>query len=181
MLFGYASSRANSDAELANAENRAMSGTELIISDTFEELSRMLKEACKRLELDLIPKPAGFISTISDEHDIFKEDIGIGSCRLAMVQAPGIKHKIKGGNNSGLHVELIKEYVRKPSQTTPSRLRVSASKQDTLILKVDGCDAVCFVDLLRDSGGFTERGNEYLKIGTLNGSWTQHWLCQPPR
>ncbi|KAM6492930.1 hypothetical protein JOM56_011064 [Amanita muscaria] len=184
-------SRANSDAELANAENRAMRGTELIIPDTFEELSRMLKEACERLELDLIPKPAGFISTISDEHDVFKEDIGIGSvvallwCKRRLppwttkfiemvliltaehrpavfgamntivvtraskdfllsvswllLQAnklvSGIKHKIKGGNNSGLHVELIKEYVRKPSQTTPSRLRMSASKhckQDTI-------------------------------------------------
>lgn len=39
-----------------------------------------------------------------------------------------------------------------------------------LILNVDGCIAVCFVDLLRDSGAFTrEEADEYIKIGTLNG------------
>ena len=39
-----------------------------------------------------------------------------------------------------------------------------------LILNVDGCIAVCFVDLLRDSGAFTpEEADEYTKIGTLNG------------
>jgi hypothetical protein len=39
-----------------------------------------------------------------------------------------------------------------------------------LILNVDGCIAVCFVDLLRDSGAFTpEEADEYAKIGTLNG------------
>jgi hypothetical protein len=37
-------------------------------------------------------------------------------------------------------------------------------------LNVDGCIAVCFVDLLRDSGAFTpEEADEYIKIGTLNG------------
>lgn len=39
-----------------------------------------------------------------------------------------------------------------------------------MILNVDGCIAVCFVDLLRDSGAFTrEEAEEYIKIGTLNG------------
>jgi ATP citrate (pro-S)-lyase len=38
------------------------------------------------------------------------------------------------------------------------------------ILKVDACIAVCFVDLLRDSGAFTpEEADEYIRIGTLNG------------
>ncbi|ELU37272.1 hypothetical protein AG1IA_08697 [Rhizoctonia solani AG-1 IA] len=40
----------------------------------------------------------------------------------------------------------------------------------SLILNVDGCIAVCFVDLLRDSGSFTrEEADEYIRIGTLNG------------
>jgi ATP citrate (pro-S)-lyase len=34
-----------------------------------------------------------------------------------------------------------------------------------LILNVDGCIAVCFVDLLRDSGAFTpEEADEYIKV-----------------
>ncbi|GAA5918726.1 hypothetical protein JCM8208_001579, partial [Rhodotorula glutinis] len=47
---------------------------------------------------------------------------------------------------------------------------VTSAKKDTLILNVDGCIAVCFVDLLKNSGAFTaEEANEYAKIGTLNG------------
>jgi len=37
-----------------------------------------------------------------------------------------------------------------------------------LILNVDGCIAVCFVDLLRDSGAFTpEEADEYIKVRFL--------------
>jgi ATP citrate (pro-S)-lyase len=39
-----------------------------------------------------------------------------------------------------------------------------------LILNVDGCIAVCFVDLLRDSGAFApDEADEYINIGALNG------------
>ncbi len=38
------------------------------------------------------------------------------------------------------------------------------------ILNVDGCIAICFIDLLRDSGAFShEEADEYIKIGCLNG------------
>ncbi|KAG2352825.1 alpha subunit of ATP citrate lyase [Suillus spraguei] len=88
----------------------------------------------------------------------------------------GIGHKIKSVNNPDLRVELVKEYVRKnfPSHSLLDYAlaveKVTSSKKDTLILNVDGCIAVCFVDLLRDSGAFTpEEADEYIKIGTLNG------------
>ena len=43
--------------------------------------------------------------------------------------------------------------------------KVTTAKKDTLILNVDGCIAVCFVDLLRDSGAFTpEEADEYIKV-----------------
>ena len=46
---------------------------------------------------------------------------------------------------------------------------VTSAKKDTLILNVDGCIAVSFVDLLRSSGAFnSEEAEEYMKIGTLN-------------
>lgn len=42
---------------------------------------------------------------------------------------------------------------------------VTSSKKDTLILNVDGCIAVCFVDLLRASGAFTnDECAEYLQV-----------------
>ncbi|KZT20946.1 ATP-citrate synthase [Neolentinus lepideus HHB14362 ss-1] len=88
----------------------------------------------------------------------------------------GIGHKIKSVNNPDLRVQLVKEYVLKnfPAHSLLDYAlaveKVTTSKKDTLILNVDGCIAVCFVDLLRDSGAFSsEEADEYIKIGTLNG------------
>jgi ATP citrate (pro-S)-lyase len=100
----------------------------------------------------------------------------VDSCRKANKLISGIGHKIKSVNNPDQRVELVKEYVHKhfPSHSLLDYAlaveKVTTSKKDTLILNVDGCIAVCFVDLLRDSGAFTpEEADEYIKIGTLNG------------
>ncbi|KAL0058396.1 ATP citrate lyase subunit 1 [Marasmius tenuissimus] len=100
----------------------------------------------------------------------------VDGARKANKLISGIGHKIKSVNNPDLRVELVKEYVRKnfPSHSLLDYAlaveKVTTSKKDTLILNVDGCIAVCFVDLLRDSGAFTpEEADEYIKIGTLNG------------
>lgn len=100
----------------------------------------------------------------------------VDGCRKANKLISGIGHKIKSVNNPDLRVELVKEYVRKnfPSHSLLDYAlaveKVTTAKKDTLILNVDGCIAVCFVDLLRDSGAFTaEEADEYIKIGTLNG------------
>src|SRR5579871_5339843 len=89
---------------------------------------------------------------------------------------PGIGHKVKSRNNPDLRVELVKQYVH---DTFPSTKlldyalaveTVTTSKKDNLILNVDGCVAVCFVDLLRNCGAFSpEEAEQYLKMGTLNG------------
>ena len=90
--FGHAGSMANSDAETAEAKNRAMKAAGFIVPNTFELLPDVLKETYDNLvasgtvvlrkevdppvipmdykwaqELGLIRKPAAFISTISDE------------------------------------------------------------------------------------------------------------------
>ncbi|KZT10413.1 ATP-citrate synthase [Laetiporus sulphureus 93-53] len=100
----------------------------------------------------------------------------VDQCRKQNKLISGIGHKIKSVNNPDLRVEIVKEYVRKnfPSHSLLDYAlaveKVTTSKKDTLILNVDGCIAVCFVDLLRDSGAFTpEEADEYIKIGTLNG------------
>lgn len=89
---------------------------------------------------------------------------------------PGIGHKVKSRNNPDLRVELVKEFVKKnfPSHKLLDYAlaveTVTTSKKDNLILNVDGCVAVCFVDLLRNCGAFTqEEGEDYLKMGVLNG------------
>ncbi|CAE6492352.1 unnamed protein product [Rhizoctonia solani] len=100
----------------------------------------------------------------------------VDESRKANKLISGIGHKIKSVNNPDLRVELVKEYVLKnfPSHSLLDYAlaveKVTTAKKDTLILNVDGCIAVCFVDLLRDSGSFTrEEADEYIRIGTLNG------------
>jgi len=89
---------------------------------------------------------------------------------------PGIGHRVKSRNNPDLRVELVKEYVLKnfPSHKLLDYAlaveSVTTSKKDNLILNVDGCVAVCFVDLIRNCGAFSaEEAEDYLKMGVLNG------------
>ena len=72
--------------------------------------------------------------------------------------------------------EVVKEYVTKNFDQHPlldyalAVERVTTQKKDTLILNVDGCIAVCFVDLLRSSGAFSrEEADDYINLGGLNG------------
>ncbi|KAI0393207.1 citrate synthase-like protein [Xylariaceae sp. FL0594] len=89
---------------------------------------------------------------------------------------PGIGHRIKSRNNPDLRVELVKEYVlanfpsHKLLDYALAVETVTTSKKDNLILNVDGCVAVCFVDLMRSCGAFSlEEAEDYMKMGVLNG------------
>ncbi|KAI9862241.1 MAG: citrate synthase [Vezdaea acicularis] len=89
---------------------------------------------------------------------------------------PGIGHRVKSRNNPDLRVELVKEFVKKrfPSckmlDYAIAVETVTTSKKDNLILNVDGCVAVCFVDLMRNCGAFSsEEAEDYLSMGVLNG------------
>ncbi|KAF1817528.1 citrate synthase [Eremomyces bilateralis CBS 781.70] len=100
----------------------------------------------------------------------------VDSMRKENKLIPGIGHRIKSRNNPDLRVELVKSYVLKnfPSsgllQYALAVETVTTSKKDNLILNVDGCIAVCFVDLLRSCGAFSaEEAEDYLKMGVLNG------------
>ena len=93
-----------------------------------------------------------------------------------MIIVPGIGHKVKSRNNPDLRVELVKEFVHKrfPSSKMLDYAiaveTVTTSKKDNLILNVDGCVAVCFVDLMRNCGAFSpEEAEDYLNMGVLNG------------
>lgn len=89
---------------------------------------------------------------------------------------PGIGHRVKSRNNPDLRVELVKEFVKKNFPSTKlldyaiAVETVTTSKKDNLILNVDGCVAVCFVDLMRNCGAFSgEEVEDYMKMGVLNG------------
>jgi len=75
-----------------------------------------------------------------------------------------------------MRVTLVKEYVHANFPVTKlldyalAVETVTTSKKDNLILNVDGCIAVCFVDLMRNSGAFSpEEAEQYLENGVLNG------------
>ncbi|KAK4098248.1 citrate synthase [Parathielavia hyrcaniae] len=100
----------------------------------------------------------------------------VDSMRKQNKLIPGIGHRVKSRNNPDLRVELVKEYVKAkfPSCKTLDYAlaveTVTTSKKDNLILNVDGCIAVCFVDLLRNCGAFSaEEAEDYLSMGVLNG------------
>ncbi|OZJ06569.1 hypothetical protein BZG36_00564 [Bifiguratus adelaidae] len=104
--------------------------------------------------------------------------------RKANKLIPGIGHKIKSRNNPDLRVEIVKEFAKKNFESTPllnyalATEEITTSKKDNLILNVDGCIAVCFVDLLRECGAFTrEEVDEYMKIGALNGLFVLGRSC----
>ncbi|CAG8664997.1 17327_t:CDS:2 [Gigaspora margarita] len=105
----------------------------------------------------------------------------------------GIGHKVKSRNNPDFRVEIIKDFARKNFPSTKlldyalSVEEITTAKKDSLILNLDGAIAVCFVDMLRESGAFSrEEAEEYIKIGTLNGlfvlgrsiGFTGHYLDQ---
>ena len=97
-------------------------------------------------------------------------------CKANLCIVPGIGHKVKSRNNPDLRVELVKQYV---TNNFPSHKlldyaiaveTVTTSKKDNLILNVDGAVAVCFVDLMRHSGAFSnEEAEDYMQMGVLNG------------
>lgn len=91
--------------------------------------------------------------------------------RLIRSPVPGIGHKVKSRNNPDLRVELVKEFVLKrfPSHKLLDYAlaveSVTTSKKDNLILNVDGCVAVCFVDLIRNCGAFSaEEAEDYMRV-----------------
>ncbi|KAK7978017.1 ATP citrate lyase subunit 1 [Apiospora saccharicola] len=100
----------------------------------------------------------------------------VDSMRKQNKLIPGIGHRIKSRNNPDLRVELVKEYVlakfpnHKLLDYALAVESVTTSKKDNLILNVDGCIAVCFVDLMRNCGAFTlEEAEDYMNMGVLNG------------
>lgn len=89
---------------------------------------------------------------------------------------PGIGHRLKSVQNPDQRVTILKEFVFKhfPSTELLSYAleveKVTTAKRNNLILNVDGCIGICFVDLMRSSGQFTEEEiDKFIEMGGLNG------------
>ena len=88
----------------------------------------------------------------------------------------GVGHRIKSISNPDKRVEIIKQFALdnfKDNTVLKFALaveQITTKKKANLILNVDGCIAVCFVDMLRSCGAFTnEEADEMIQNGCLNG------------
>ncbi len=88
---------------------------------------------------------------------------------------PGIGHKVKSVTNPDMRVTLLKKFCKKNFKTTPlldyalEVEKLTTAKKGTLILNVDGCIGICFVDLLSSTGLFSkEEIDQIVKLGCLN-------------
>merc|ERR1712187_316781 len=88
----------------------------------------------------------------------------------------GIGHRIKSLANPDMRVEIIKGYAKKNFASTGildfalAVEQVTTKKRSNLILNVDGCIAVCFVDMLRSCGAFSPAETaDLMSFGCLNG------------
>ena len=103
----------------------------------------------------------------------------------------GIGHLIKSIRNPDMRVIIMREYAKAHFTTTPlldyalEVEKITTAKKDNLILNVDGCIGICFVDMLRNEMPKKE-ADEYIQIGALNGLFvvgrtiglTAHFLDQ---
>ena len=103
----------------------------------------------------------------------------------------GIGHLVKSIHNPDMRVTIMKEYAKKHFKATPlldfalEVEKITTAKKDNLILNVDGCIGICFVDMLRNEMPKNE-ADEYIQMGGLNGLFvvgrtigmTAHFLDQ---
>ena len=91
------------------------------------------------------------------------------------INIPGIGHRIKSVQNPDMRVQLLIEYAQEtfPKSDLLSYAleveQVTTKKRNNLILNVDGCIGILFVDLMRATGQFTEAEiKEVLAMEGLN-------------
>ncbi|MFH2101309.1 MAG: citrate/2-methylcitrate synthase [Candidatus Micrarchaeota archaeon] len=120
-----------------------------------DDAARYFKDACDR---GLSP-------------DEFVEEMKSRNIRI-----PGIGHRIKSAKNPDRRVELLKKYAKENFPQTKyldfalSVEQETLKKANNLILNVDGCIGILFVDLMSSCGAFSkEEIDDVLKVGYLNG------------
>jgi citrate synthase len=92
------------------------------------------------------------------------------------IKIPGIGHRVKSVQNPDMRVTLLKAYARKNFPATPlldyalKVERLTTEKKNTLILNVDGCVGILFMDIMMNSKEFKKHEVEsVLELGYLNG------------
>jgi len=145
--------------------------------------SRAGKDLISSLVSGLLTIGPRFGGAIDDAARYFKEacdggrpaEVFVEEMKQAGINIPGIGHRIKSLDNPDKRVELLKKYARERFPNTKyldyalQVERVTTQKKNTLILNVDGCIGVIFVDLLNGCGIFTtDEIEEMVELGYLN-------------
>ena len=88
---------------------------------------------------------------------------------------PGIGHKVKSVTNPDMRVTAMKAFCQKNFKSTPlldyalEVEKLTTAKKGNLILNVDGCIGIAFVDMLHSTGSFSRDEIENIvKMGCLN-------------
>ncbi|MHA1513778.1 MAG: citrate/2-methylcitrate synthase, partial [Candidatus Hodarchaeales archaeon] len=94
---------------------------------------------------------------------------------VAGINIPGIGHRIKSVQNPDVRVKLLKEFVSNNFEKHPfldyalEVEKITTSKRNNLILNVDGCIGICFMDLLENLDLSEEEKNDVVETEMLNG------------
>jgi len=91
------------------------------------------------------------------------------------INVPGIGHKIKSVTNPDMRVTKLKAFCQKNFKKTDlldyalQVEKLTTAKKGNLILNVDGCIGICFVDMLSSTGTFSkEEMDAIVNMGCLN-------------
>ncbi|MFA6029502.1 MAG: citrate/2-methylcitrate synthase [Elusimicrobiota bacterium] len=145
--------------------------------------ARAGKDVISALVSGLLTIGPRFGGAIDDAARVFKKahDAGLTPERFLREMKerneniPGIGHRVKSLENPDMRVTLLKDFCRKNFKKTElldyalEVEKLTTLKRSNLILNVDGCIGICFVDLLRGSGAFTKKeADEIVELGCLN-------------
>jgi ATP citrate (pro-S)-lyase len=146
--------------------------------------SRAGKDLVSSLASGLLTIGPRFGGAIDGAAKYFKEAVDNGmsaqefvvDMKKRAINIPGIGHRVKSKDNPDKRVELLKDYAKKNFPQTKYLDFALAVEQETLkkannlILNVDGCIGVTFVDLLSSCKEFSkEELEDIVDIGYLNG------------
>jgi ATP-citrate lyase alpha-subunit len=91
------------------------------------------------------------------------------------INIPGIGHRVSTVRNPDIRVDLLKEFVYKNFVSHPhldyalSVEKLTSAKRGNLILNIDGCIGVCFLDLMENLEFTPGEAQEILDTEVLNG------------
>jgi citrate synthase len=91
------------------------------------------------------------------------------------INIPGIGHRVKSLQNPDVRVTLLKNFVYEKFPTCAfldyalEVEKLTTEKRNNLILNVDGCIGVTFLDLMNSLGIIKEERNEIIETEVLNG------------